>query len=160
MPRPRPAQLDSPLVPRLIRAMSRASVAAYRATDGRVGGNWRLHSGFPRAYPVCLLTTRGRKTGRRRTTPLLYLRDDDRFVIVASRGGGPRHPMWYRNIVEDPTVVVQTGGRLCRMRARVADDEERTKLWPRLVEFYPDFEDYQSWTDRTLPIVVCEPVRR
>ncbi|MBB6170246.1 deazaflavin-dependent oxidoreductase (nitroreductase family) [Nocardiopsis mwathae] len=164
MPRQRPAALDSPLTKRALKIMSRVNAFAYRATDGYVGGRLPAHSGAPDGIPVCLLTTRGRKTGRLRTAPLLYLSDPgsegERVVVVASQGGMERHPLWFRNILAEPTVIVQTGGRMRRMRARVADDLERAELWPRLVELYPDYADYQSWTDRVIPVVICEAAAR
>ncbi|RAY16229.1 nitroreductase family deazaflavin-dependent oxidoreductase [Actinomadura craniellae] len=155
--RPRPKGFDSPLVPKIMRVMSRLNVAAYRATGGRVGGKWRVGSAFPRGVPVCLVTTRGRKTGLPRTLPLLYLADGDRVVIVASQGGMPRDPLWYRNLQADPQIVVQVRRDVRRMRARTADAAERAALWPRLVAMYADFDNYQSWTDREIPVVICEP---
>ena len=155
--KPRPKQLDSPLVPRVIRVMSRAHVWTYRRTRGRVGGRWRVGSAFPRGVPVCLLTTRGRVSGQARTTPLLYLPDGNAVIVVASQGGLPKDPQWYRNILADPDVVVQVRGDVRPMRARTADDTERARLWPRLVEHYRDFDTYQAWTDRRIPVVVCEP---
>lgn len=157
MPKSRPPQLDSPLVPRLMKIMARVQTALYRATGGRLGGKWRVGSAFPRGVPVCLLTTTGRKSGQPRTSPLLYLADGDRIILVASQGGLPRHPMWYLNICENPEVTVQIGRTVRRMTARVANGAERSELWPRLVELYADFADYQSWTDRIIPVVICEP---
>lgn len=157
MTKPRPKQLDSPVVPRFIKAMSKANVWLYRKTNGRLGGKWRIGSAFPRGVPLCLLTTTGRVSGEPRTAPLLYLRDADDVVLVASQGGLPTHPQWYRNVQQNPDVVVQIGADHLRMRARTADDAERARLWPRLVDCYADFESYQSWTDRTIPVVICEP---
>lgn len=154
----RPKQLDSPIVPKIIKAMSRANVWLYRKTNGRLGGKWRVGSAFPRGVPLCLLTTRGRVSGQPRTAPLLYLRDADRVVLVASQGGLPRDPQWYRNLQNDSDVVVQIRADERPMRARTADDSERARLWPRLVALYQDFESYQAWTDRTIPVVICEPV--
>lgn len=116
-----------------------------------------MGSAFPRGIPVCLLTTAGRKTGQPRTSPLVYLADGDRIVLVASQGGLPKHPMWYLNICHNPEVTIQIGSQVRRMRARVADGGERSVLWPRLVEMYADFADYQSWTDRIIPVIICEP---
>lgn len=155
--RQRPKQLDSPIVPQIIKVMSRANVWLYRKTNGRIGGKWRVGSAFPRGVPTCLLTTRGRVSGQPRTAPLLYLADGDRVVLVASQGGLPRDPLWYRNLAEHPDVVVQIGGDVREMRARTARDEERATLWPRLVDLYRDFDAYQSWTDRVIPVVICEP---
>ena len=158
MPKPRPNGLDSPLTGRIIKVMSRANVAAYRLTGGRVGGTWRIGSALRKGVPICLVTTVGRKSGQPRPAPLLYLRDGDRVVVVASQGGLPRNPQWYLNVLEHPAVTVQIGRTKRPMRARVADDTERAALWPRLVELYADFDDYQSWTDRVIPVVILEPV--
>ena len=155
--KPRPKQLDSPWVPRIMRVASRAHVWAYRRTRGHIGGRWRIGSAFPRGVPVCLLTVRGRKSGRPRTTPLLCMPDGDAVVVVASQGGLPTNPQWYRNIEADPDVVVQVRGDVRPMRARTADAGERARLWPRLVAHYSDFDDYQSWTERPIPVVICEP---
>ena len=136
--------------------MSRFNVAAYRATGGRIGGKWRVGSAFPWGIPVCLVTTIGRKTGQPRTAPLLFLEDGDKVVLVASQGGLPKNPLWFRNIQANPEVTVQIKSRVRKMRARVATDSERAEYWPRLVAMYPDFDNYQSWTDRVIPVVVCE----
>lgn len=117
----------------------------------------RVGSAFPwGGIPVCLLTTTGRKTGRPRTLPLLFLEDGDRVVLVASQGGLPKHPLWFRNIQANPEVTIQIRSRVRAMHARVATPEERAGYWPELVAMYPDFDKYQSWTDRTIPVVVCD----
>lgn len=146
------------MVPKFIRAMSRVNVWLYRKTNGRVGGKWRVGSAFPRGIPLCLLTTTGRVSGEPRTAPLLFMRDGERIVLVASQGGLPRDPQWYRNLRKNPEVTVQIRGTVEALRARVADDSERAALWPRLVALYRDFESYQSWTERQIPVVICEPV--
>ncbi len=146
-------------MPKLLRLLSQAHVFVYRATAGRIGGKFRAGSAFPRGVPVCLLTTRGRKSGILRTTPLLYLRDGERVVLVGSQGGRPRHPLWYGNVGEDPRVSIQIGPRVTPMHARTATADERAALSPRLVALYRDFEDYQAWTDRVIPVVICEPDR-
>ncbi|KOS57363.1 nitroreductase family deazaflavin-dependent oxidoreductase [Rhodococcus rhodochrous] len=151
-----PKGLDSKWTVPIIKWMSRANVAAYQATGGRIGGKWRVGSAFPWGIPVCLLTTTGRKTGQPRTVPLLFLEDGERVVLVASQGGLPQHPLWFRNIRADPQVTVQVRSRVRQMTARVATPEERSHYWPRLVAMYADFDNYQSWTDRVIPVVVCE----
>ncbi|WP_318841902.1 nitroreductase family deazaflavin-dependent oxidoreductase [Rhodococcus sp. Z13] len=151
-----PKGLDSKATVTIIKWMSRFNVAAYKATNGRIGGKWRVGSAFPWGIPVCLLTTTGRKTGRPRTAPLLFLEDGDKVVLVASQGGLPKHPLWFRNLQANPEVTVQIRSRVRTMRARVATDEERAVYWPRLTAMYPDFDNYQSWTDRVIPVVVCE----
>ncbi|MBX4169543.1 nitroreductase family deazaflavin-dependent oxidoreductase [Rhodococcus sp. DMU2021] len=151
-----PKGLDSKATISIIKWMSRFNVAAYRATGGRIGGKWRVGSAFPWGIPVCLVTTIGRKTGQPRTVPLLFLEDGDKVVLVASQGGLPKHPLWFRNIQANPETTVQIKSRIRTMRARVASDVERAAYWPRLTAMYPDFDNYQSWTDRVIPVVVCE----
>lgn len=154
----RPPGLDSPWTVKIIKWMSAANVRAFRLTGGRLGSKWRIGSAFPRGIPVCLVTVTGRKSGRPRTSPLLYLPDGGRVILVASQGGLPKHPMWYLNLVANPEVTMQTRKQVRRMRTRVADPVERAELWPRLVEMYADFNNYQSWTEREIPVVICEPV--
>ena len=137
--------------------MSKINVVLYRRTGGRLGSKWRVGSAFPRGLPVCLLTTTGRKSGDPRISPLLFLEDGDRIILVASQGGLPKHPMWYLNLRANPQVTVQVKSRVRPMTAQVADPGERARLWPRLVAMYPDFDNYQAWTDRTIPVVVCTP---
>lgn len=151
MPKPRPDGLDSPLVPRIMRWMSHMNTWVYRKSGGRIGGR------FLRGAPVCLLTTTGRKSGEPRTTPLLYLRDGDRVVVVASQGGMPKHPLWYLNLQATPECEVQIRKETLKLKARTASPEERAELWPRLIQMYSDFDDYQSWTDRVIPVVILEP---
>ncbi|OBK47115.1 nitroreductase family deazaflavin-dependent oxidoreductase [Mycobacterium sp. 1081908.1] len=153
----RPEQLDSPLLPIIFRHMSRAQVWVYRKTNGRIGGKWRIGAGFRKPVPTLLLEHRGRKSGKLFTVPLLYLRDGQDVVVVASQGGLPHHPQWYRNLVADPDTTVQIGGERRSVRAVTADAEQRRRLWPRLVELYADFDTYQSWTDREIPVVVLRP---
>lgn len=152
----RPSGLDSKYTVDIIKWMSKTNVKLYRATGGRLGGKWRVGSAFPRGIPVCLLTTTGRKSGQPRISPLLFLEDGDRVILVASQGGLPKNPMWYLNIRANPEVTIQIKSRIRTMRARVATDEERAELWPRLVAMYADFDNYQSWTDRQIPVVICE----
>ena len=153
----RPAQLDSPAVKTVMKYAARAQVWCYRRTNGRVGGKWRVGAAFRRPVPVLLLDHVGRKSGTKFTTPLLYLADGDTLVVVASQGGMARNPQWYSNLKADPDTQVQVGAELRRVRARVADDDERAQLWPRLVDLYADFASYQAWTDRVIPVVVLEP---
>ncbi len=122
----------------------------FRATDGRIGG--RLVGS-----PVLLLVTTGRKTGLRRTTPLLYLQDGDRYVIVASNGGAAKHPVWWLNLQADPEASVEVGGRKVHVRATEAQGGEKARLWEELVRMYPSYEDYQKRTDREIPVALLEP---
>lgn len=153
----RPKQLDSPLLPKVFKAVGKAHVWVYRRTGGRIGGKWRVGAGFRKPVPTLLLEHRGRKSGNVFVTPLLYLRDGDDVVIVASQGGRAEHPQWYRNLVATPDAFVEIGAERRPVRAVVADAEQRARLWPRLVELYADFDIYQSWTDREIPVVVLQP---
>ncbi|HEY0904431.1 MAG TPA: nitroreductase family deazaflavin-dependent oxidoreductase [Marmoricola sp.] len=153
----KPKGLDSDATRRLIKWMAATNVWLYRRTGGRIGGTWRVGAAFRKPVPICLLEHRGRKTGKLRTTPLVFLEDGDRIIVVASQAGRPEHPMWFRNLLADPDVTVQIRSRRLPMRARVADDAERAELWPRLVDLYADYDSYQSWAERTIPVVVLEP---
>jgi deazaflavin-dependent oxidoreductase (nitroreductase family) len=127
-----------------------AHVHKYRETGGRVGHIWKEGS------TILLLTTIGRKTGRPGTTPLIYARDGDDYVIVASQGGAPRHPGWYRNLVKTPEVEVQVEDDVFMARARTAEGAERERLWAKANEIWPHYVEYQQRTDRTIPVVVLE----
>ena len=153
----KPRRLDGELTRRIIKVMSAVNVRAYRATGGRVGGTWRVGAAWRKPAPICLLEHVGRRTGRVRTTPLVCLEDGERVVVVASPAGRPRHPRGFRTLEAEPDAVVQVGRERRPMRARTADPVERAALWPRLLEVYADFESYQSWTDRGIPVVVLEP---
>ena len=136
--------------------MAAANVRIYKLTRGRIGGTWRVGAAWKKPVPICLLEHRGRRTGKLRTTPLVYLRDADRIIVVASQAGRATHPLWYRNVQADPSVVVQIRGDRRAMRAHTATPVERAALWPGLVELYGDYDAYQSWTDREIPVVVLE----
>ncbi|HKE12782.1 MAG TPA: nitroreductase family deazaflavin-dependent oxidoreductase [Myxococcota bacterium] len=152
-PRPKPFTPAQERVGNLvIRVMSRLNVLVFRLSKGRVGGRFRGGA------PVLLLTTVGRKSGERRTAPVLYLADGDRFVVVASKGGFSSHPFWYRNLESNPSVEVEIGGERRKMRAKRAGDAEKRVLWPKLVEMYHDFEDYQARTRREIPVVILSPL--
>ncbi|WAX57851.1 nitroreductase family deazaflavin-dependent oxidoreductase [Jatrophihabitans cynanchi] len=155
----KPKGLDRPSTVKIIKAMSTAHTWLYRRSGGRLGRKWHVGSALRHGVPVCLLTTTGRKSGVPRTVPLLYLADGEDAVLVASQGGLPTNPQWYYNLLAEPAVTVQLGTRTRAMRARVADAAERAVLWPRLVRLYADYENYQSWTDREIPVIICEPVR-
>lgn len=150
-------RLEKPWVVGVIKVMSQANTWLYQRTGGRVGGNWRVGSALTAPVPVCLLTTTGRKSGEPRTVPLLHLPEGDRVLLVASQGGLPKHPQWYRNILADPDVTIQVGRRRRSMTAREATPAERAELWPRLVDRYADFASYQANTSRVIPVIICEP---
>lgn len=153
----KPRGLDSDRTRAIIKLMARSNVWLYRRTGGRVGGTWRVGAAMRKPVPICLLEHRGRRTGQVRTTPLVYLQDGPRMIVVASQAGRSEHPMWYLNLLADPEVAVQVGRERRPMHARVTDADERALLWPRLVDLYADYDSYQSWTDRVIPVVVLEP---
>ncbi len=153
----RPDQLDSPVVARIIKLGSRANIHLYRLTRGRLGKTWRIGAGMRNPAPVCLLTTVGRKSGQKRTVPLIYLRDGDNIVGVASQGGLKNNPAWYLNVAADPAVTIEVDGKKLALTARTADADEKAALWPRLVDIYADFDNYEAWTERDIPVVICEP---
>jgi deazaflavin-dependent oxidoreductase (nitroreductase family) len=146
----KPRTLNAPWVTFFIKWMSRANTWIYRRSSGKLGGTFQKG-------PVALLTTTGRKTGEPRVSPLLYMRDGDRVILVASHGGRDKHPLWYLNLKANPKVQVQIKKEALDLTARDATDEERAKYWSQLVDMHPSYEDYQSWTDRRIPIVVCDP---
>src|SRR5688572_16356757 len=156
-PAPRPKQLDSPLVPKVLKLMAKSQVWVYRRTGGRIGGKWRVGAGFRKPVPTLLLDHRGRRSGRVFTTPLLYITDGPDVVIVASQGGLPKHPQWYHNLLADPETQIQIRAERRPVRARKADAKERARLWPVLLDAYADFGNYQSWTEREIPVVILEP---
>jgi proline iminopeptidase len=125
-------------------------VRRYRETGGEVGHIWKEGS------TVLLLTTTGRKTGEPRTTPLIYAQDGDRYVIVASKGGAPDDPGWYRNLDQSPEVELQVEDEVFPARARTAEGEERDRLWQKANEVWPHYASYQEKTDREIPVVVLE----
>lgn len=154
----KPKGLDRPSTARIIKVMSRAHTWLYRTSRGRLGRKWHVGSALRRGVPICLLTTTGRSSGLPRTVPLLQMADGERVILVASQGGLPTHPQWYRNLQAEPAVQVEFRGRSRQMRARTAEPGEREQLWPRLVAMYADFASYQEWTDREIPVVICEPL--
>lgn len=135
-----------------VRRWSRLHARLYRASGGIVGR--RLV-----ANPMLLLTTWGHRSGEQHTVPLLYLEDSPRVVVIASYGGRPDHPDWYRNLVATPRVKVQIGGARREMTARTATAEERALWWPRVLAAYEGYRDYESRTEREIPVVFLEPVQ-
>jgi deazaflavin-dependent oxidoreductase (nitroreductase family) len=157
MTKPRPAGLDNPSTVKIIKTMSALHTKLYRATGGRVGKSWRVGSAVRKGVPVCLLTTVGRTSGQPRTAPLCYLDDGERVIVVASQGGLPTNPQWYLNLQANPEVEIRIGRSARTMTARTADPDERAVLWPRLVDLYADYATYATWTEREIPVVICEP---
>jgi deazaflavin-dependent oxidoreductase (nitroreductase family) len=134
-----------------VQAMSRLNTWIYRWSGGKLGAK------FMRGAPVFLLVTKGRKTGEPRTAPLIYLKDGDDYILVASKGGMSHHPAWYLNLEANPECEVEIGRRRHPMRARRVSDEEKAALWPRLLAIYPDYDDYQARTERNIPVLRLSP---
>jgi len=125
-------------------------VRSYRETGGELGHDWR------EGASVLLLTTKGRKSGERRTTPLIYGRSGDDYVVVASKGGSDEPPGWYANLQEDPEVEVQVLDDVFPARARTATADEKPELWQEMVGHWPYYDAYQERTEREIPVVVLE----
>ncbi len=125
-------------------------VKVYRETGGETGHIWREGS------TILLLTTTGRKSGEPRTTPLIYAQAGDRYVIVASKGGAPEHPGWYENLTKTPDVELQVLNDVFAARARTAEGEEREQLWKKANEVWQHYDEYQTKTEREIPVVVLE----
>ncbi|RNL80116.1 nitroreductase family deazaflavin-dependent oxidoreductase [Nocardioides marmorisolisilvae] len=155
--KPRPDGLDAPILPKIFKYAGKAHVRVYRLTRGRIGGKWRIGAGWKKPVPTLLLDHVGRKSGTQFTTPLLYLLDGTDVVIVASQGGLPKNPQWYANLMATPDTKVQIKGEVRAVHARTATADERAALWPRLVDLYADFDNYQAWTEREIPVVILQP---
>ncbi|HEY1776209.1 MAG TPA: nitroreductase family deazaflavin-dependent oxidoreductase [Solirubrobacteraceae bacterium] len=122
-------------------------VRAYRESGGEHGYRWR-------GTEILLLTTTGRTSGEQRTTPLIHRVDDGRWVVVASKGGTPENPSWYENLLADPDATIQVQAEETPVRASTASGEERERLWARMVEVWPSYDDYRAKTSRAIPVVV------
>ena len=140
-------------VARWQRLLTTIHTIAYRLSGGRIGATL---SGMP----MLLLTTWGRRTGKLRTTPLLYLPVDNVFVLVASNGGARQHPTWWFNLQAYPEALVQIGPARGRVRAVPATPAERERFWPLLLQIYPGYDQYQALTDRQIPLLVLHPLDR
>jgi len=126
-------------------------VTLYRLTNGRIGGK------FIAGSPILLLTTTGRRSGKRRIRPLAYVRDADRFVLCASNGGSPHHPAWYHNLRATSRAEIQVGPEHLAVSAKTADPTERSQLFPRFVQMYKGYAGYEQKTSRQIPLVVLTP---
>ena len=114
--------------------------------------------GGPGTLPTLLLTTTGRKSGEPRALPLIYGAVGDSYAVIASKGGMPNHPLWYRNLEALPTCELMVGAKAVSARARVAEGEERERIWAQMAELYPPYLDYQKSTERKIPVVVLDPI--
>jgi F420H(2)-dependent quinone reductase len=133
----------------MVRRLSRFHRRLYRLTRGALGRRL-VHN------DMLLLTTYGARTGRDHAVPLLYLRDGDRLVVIASYGGRPHHPQWFQNLVANPEAIVQVRSKRWPVRARAATPDERSEWWPRVLAAYYKYREYQSNTDRVIPVVFLD----
>jgi deazaflavin-dependent oxidoreductase (nitroreductase family) len=134
-----------------LRFAIKGHTALYRATNGLIGHR------PPGAPPMLLLDHTGAKSGTMRTTPLVYGEDGESFVLVASKGGYPKNPAWFHNLKAHPDTTIQVGSRRLDVHARVAEGEERARLWKLMVGVYGGYEGYRKRTEREIPLVVLEP---
>ena len=126
-------------------------VRQYEDTGGREGGELE-------GAPCVILTTRGRRSGSLRKTPLIRVADGDRYAVIASMGGAPHHPVWYLNLLAEPHVELQDGPVRRDYRARVAEGDEKREWWDRALEVWPSYDEYQAKTEREIPLVVLDPL--
>lgn len=126
-------------------------IEEFRANDGKVGGDFE-------GAPLLLLHTKGARSGQTRVSPLMYLPDEGRYVIFASKGGAPNNPDWFHNLVAHPEVTIEVGSETVAARAATVTGSERDELYTRQVERRPQFGEYERATDRTIPVVMLEPV--
>jgi deazaflavin-dependent oxidoreductase (nitroreductase family) len=124
-------------------------VRAYRETGGEQGYHWR-------GTEILLLNTIGHQSGKPRTMALIHRTDGDRFVVVASKGGAPEHPAWFANLEADPDVTIEVRDEVIPVHAKVAQGEERARLWSLMTEVWPDYDKYQARTEREIPVVVLQ----
>jgi deazaflavin-dependent oxidoreductase (nitroreductase family) len=135
----------------VLRRLMGGHAAVYRASRGVIGHR------FPGSPPMLLLDHVGARSGTRRTSPLVYGVDGANLVLVASKGGYPKNPAWFHNLRANPDTSVQVGSRVRNVRARVAEGDERERLWSLMVGVYPGYESYRRRTEREIPLVVLEP---
>jgi deazaflavin-dependent oxidoreductase (nitroreductase family) len=136
------------------RLFGQEHVERYVETDGEVGHDWK------RGAPVLIITTAGRRSGEPCSTPLIYGRHGDDYLVVASKGGSDVPPAWYRNLQEDQSAQIQVWGDRFPVRARTATAEEKPELWPIMTALWPDYDAYQQRTEREIPVVVLQPEPR
>jgi deazaflavin-dependent oxidoreductase (nitroreductase family) len=144
------SRLSMALPPSAVRALGKFNVPIYRLTRGRMLGKWA-------AAPVLLLTTTGRRSGEPRTTPVVYLADGERLVVIGSNAGNANAPAWALNLKAEPDAEVEIEHRRQPVRARIAHGEERAELWRKMNELYAGFQDYERRTTREIAVFVLEP---
>jgi len=131
---------------------NRQTISEFRANGGKVGGMFE-------GKTLLLLHTKGAKSRQERVNPVAYVRDGERFVVIASKGGAPTNPDWYHNIVASPDLSVEVGTETFRVHATVAQEPERTRLYNKMVEMMPGFDDYRRKTTRKIPVIVLKPIK-
>jgi F420H(2)-dependent quinone reductase len=134
----------------LQRFLTNTHISLYRRTNGAIGGRMAGRS-------MLLLTTIGRKSGKERTTPLQYMEDGSDYLLIASYGGSPQDPQWFRNLVDNPQAKIQIGSKIIDVTARKANPEERSRLWPIVIGRSQEFANYQTKTTREIPVVILTP---
>lgn len=127
-------------------------VDEFRANEGKIGGPFQ-------GKTLLLLHTKGAKSGRELINPVAYVKDDERFVVIASKGGAPTNPSWYYNILAHPDLTIEVGTEIFRVHATVAEEPERTRLYNKMVEMMPGFDDYRKKTTRKIPVIVLTRVK-
>lgn len=136
----------------IIKLFTKLNVWTYKVSKGRV---WNT---FPGGYPICILGSKGAKSGDWREVALIHLPYNNKELLVASQGGMDRNPNWFYNVTANPDVAITVTGETRNMRARRVTDEEKAELWPHLLSLYPDFDEYQARTDRNIPVFMCDPI--
>lgn len=134
----------------LLRLFTHLNVWTYKVSKGRL---WNT---FPGGYPICLLGSKGAKSGQWREVALIHLPYQDKELLVASQGGMDKNPAWYYNVTANPEIAITVMGETRKMLARRASDQEKADLWPHLLSLYPPFDEYQTRTDRNIPVFICE----
>lgn len=134
----------------ILKFYTKMNVAVYKLSKGKLWGN------FPGGYPICVLSSKGAKSGQWREVALIHLPYHEKELLVASQGGMDKNPAWYYNVNANPEVKILVKGVERTMQARRVSDEEKAELWPHLLSLYPDFDEYQARTDRNIPVFMCE----
>ena len=141
----------SRLVLGALKTFTRLNVFVYRASNGR------LMNRFPDGTRICLVTMTGRRSGRKRTGPLIHVPNGEQVILIASQGGMSQNPLWYYNILANPELGITVNGITRRMIAHEASDKEKARVWPVAVRVYAHFDDYRARTERNIPVFICSP---
>jgi deazaflavin-dependent oxidoreductase (nitroreductase family) len=142
-------QDDAPPPRWVLKLFTRINVIVYKLSGGKLLNKLA-------GMPILLVEMTGVKSGRKRTIPLMYVPHGSGFLLVASQGGAPNHPVWYHNLTAHPDVRITYNGETKAMTARRVTDDEKAKMWPTCVEYYPPYQEYQDRTERNIPVFLCE----